>query len=270
MENDHLFIVSDATGETAYRMLKAAMLQFKQEIFITRYSNVREAQQIREILDAAQKNHTLVVYTFVSRELRDVLQTQARQQGTECIDLLGPLMEKLASFFRQQPEATPGLLHKVDEEYFARIDAIEYAIRHDDSRSVKDLDTADIVIVGVSRTSKTPLAIYLAQEGWKVGNIPIVMGMELPSELFQVDPQKVVALTIDPQRLAEIRRARLQQLGAKDSSYADLDRIKEELNYAHSIYNRSPLWPVIDVTGKSIEETSQQVLDELLGKDRKL
>lgn len=270
MENYHIFIVSDATGETAYRLLKAAMLQFTQDILITRFPNVREEERIREIISSAAEDETLLVYTFVSPQLRSVMESLAAKAGRECIDLLGPLMEKLASFFHKQPVAKPGLLHQVDEEYFARIDAIEYAIRHDDSRSIKDLDTADIVILGVSRTSKTPLAIYLAQEGWKVANIPIVMGLELPRELFQIDQNKMVGLSIEPQRLAEIRRARLQQLGAQSSSYADLDRVKEELNFAHSIYSQNPLWPVIDVTGKSIEEASQEVLDQLFGKDRRL
>lgn len=270
MDEYHVFIVSDGTGETGYRMLKAVMRQFKQDVFIKRHANVREESQIREIMESAARNRTLVVYTFVSEELRDLIKQLAGDDGTQCIDLMGPLMAKLTSFLHTEPVAKPGLLHQVDEEYFARIDAIEYAIRHDDSRSVKDVDTADIVIVGVSRTSKTPLSVYLAQEGWKVANIPIVMGMELPSELFQTDQHRIVGLTIEPQRLAEIRRVRLQQLGAKDSSYAELDRIKQELNYAHGIFSQNPLWFVIDVTGKSIEEASQEVLDELFGKDRKL
>lgn len=270
MGNYHVFIVSDGTGETAYRMLKAAMLQFHEDILITRYSNVRQESQIREILKAAAENDTLVVYTFASQELRGVLHRLADELKAEHLDLLGPLMEKLSTFFHEPPVSKPGLLHQVDEEYFARIDAIEYAIRHDDSRSVKDLGTADIVVVGVSRTSKTPLSIYLAQEGWRVANIPIVAGIKLPNELFQIDQHKVVALSIDPQRLAEVRRARLDQLGVKDSSYADLDRIREELRYAHSIFSENPSWPVIDMTGKSIEEASQLVLDQLMGRGRRL
>lgn len=270
MKNYHLFIVSDGTGETAYRMLKAALLQFEQDILMTRYGNVRTKREIRKILQSASRNDTFLVHTFASARLRNLLAAMAKEEGMECIDLLGPLMGKLTSLFHKRPASKPGLLHQVDEGYFARIDAIEYSIRHDDSRSTKDIDIADIVIVGVSRTSKTPLSVYLAQDGWKVANIPIVTGIKLPRELFQLDQHKVVGLTIEASRLVEIRRVRLQQLGATDSSYADLDRISEEINYANSIYCQNPLWPVIDVTRKSIEETSQAVLDRLMGRDRKL
>lgn len=269
MDGYHLFIISDATGETAYRMLRAALLQFKQDILISRYGKVRTRTEIQTILRSASQNHTLLVHTFVSSKLRNLLETMAAKQGIECIDLLGPLMEKLTSLFHKQPVAKPGLLHKVDDEYFERIDAIEYTVRHDDSRSIKDISVANIVIVGVSRTSKTPLSVYLAQDGWKVANVPIVMGIELPAELFRMDQDRVVGLSIEPRRLEEIRRVRLQQLGVTNSRYADLERIEEEINYAQLIYSRNPQWPVIDVTRKSIEETSQEILDELMGKDRK-
>ena len=270
METYHLFVVSDGTSETAYRMLKAALLQFRQDMLITRYSNVRRESQIREILQSASQDHTLLVYTFVSPKLRNFVKTLAEREGIACVDLLGPLMETLTSVFHKRPVAKPGLLHTLDDEYFARIEAIEYAIRHDDSRSVKDIDTADIAIVGVSRTSKTPVSIYLAQEGWKVANVPIVLGVELPRELFQMDQRKVVGLTIEPQRLADIRRVRLQHMGTAEGSYADLGRVKQEIRYADSVFSQNPVWPIIDVTQKSIEETSKEVLDRLLGKDRKL
>jgi [pyruvate, water dikinase]-phosphate phosphotransferase / [pyruvate, water dikinase] kinase len=270
MRNFHVLIMSDGTGETAYRMLKAAMRQFQEDILITRYANVRDEQQIRDILRAAVENHTLVAYTFVSPQLRSFMRQAAEEEGAECVDLLGPLMEKLSGFFKKAPVATPGLLHQVDEEYFTRIDAIEFAIRHDDGHSVKDLDAADLVIVGVSRASKTPVSIYLAQEGWKVANITIVAGMKLPSELFQIDQHKIVGLTINPARLREMREVRLQQLGVDDSSYADERRVMDELEYAHVIYRQNPSWPVIDVTGKSVEEISQEILDQLVGRGRKL
>ena len=270
MKNYNVFILSDGVGDTAYRMLKAAMQQFSQDILITRYANVREENQITEILGAAARNQTLVLYTFVSSRLRCFLQELAEDKEVECVDLLGPLMDKLSSFFQSSPVAKPGLLHQVDEGYFARIDAIEYAIRHDDSHAINDIDSADMVVVGVGRAGKTPLSIYLAQEGWKVANIGIVSGVELPSQLAQIDQRKIVGLLVDPQRLTEIRRVQLQQEGVDDSSYADLGRIEEELNYARALYGKNPLWSVIDVTGKSIEEISQEVLDGLFGKGRRL
>ena len=269
MSNYHVLIVSDGTGETANRMLKAAMLQFGEDIFLTRHANIRDKKQIREILKRTLSDQVLVVHTFVSKELREYTEGLAAKQGAQSIDVLGPMMEMLSSLFHKSPIAKPGLLHRVDEEYYARISAIEYAIRHDNNSSLADLDTADIVLIGVSRTSKTPLGIYLAQEGWKVANIPVVKGKRIPKKLFQIDQNKIVALSIDPKRLAEMRRARLR-LGVKDKSYADIDFIKEELEYAQSIYRRNSSWSVIDVTGKSVEEISQEVLDALIGKGRKL
>ncbi len=269
MKSYHVLIMSDGTGETAYRMLKAAMAQFQEDVVITRYANIREKQQIREILKAAHGD-TLVVYTFVDSEIRSWLRTSAEQQKFESIDLLGPIMDKLTQFFQKTPVSTPGLLHRVDEEYFSRIDAIEYAIRHDDGRSIKDLETADLVLIGVSRVSKTPVSIYLAQEGWKVANVTTVLGMKPPRELFEIDQHKVVGLTVDPSRLSEVRIVRLRQLGVADSSYADVERVKGELEHAHAIFAQNPLWPVIDVTGKSVEEISQEILDQVIGRGRKL
>ena len=271
MGDYHVLIVSDGTGETAYRMLKAAMVQFQEGIVITRYTNVREESQIQGITRAAKLHTTLVVYTFVSEKLRAAMERETREHGIEGLDMLGPLMGKMTDFFHKKPTAKPGLLHQVDDEYFARIDAIEYAIRHDDGRSVKDLDTADLVLVGISRTSKTPLSIYLAQEGWKVANVPLVVDLKPPADLFRIDQRKIAGLTIEPRRLAEIRRVRLvRQIGVKDSRYADMERIREELNFSHDLFGSNPLWPVIDVTGKSLEEVSQEVLDKLVGRGRKL
>ncbi|MCZ6485965.1 MAG: kinase/pyrophosphorylase [Acidobacteria bacterium] len=270
MTNYHVLIISDGTGETANRMLKAAMVQFGEDIFVTRHANVREQDQIKSILERISNENILVLHTFASKELRDYMERLASEQGAQSVDLLGPLMETLGSLFHKAPVAQPGLLHRVDEEYLSRMDAIDYAIRHDDKRALKDLSTADIVLLGVSRTSKTPLGLFLAQEGWKVASIAIVRGKKLPALLFEVDQKKIVGLTIDPKRLAEMRRARLQRGDMKDKTYAEMDRINKELEYAHSLYSSNPGWPVIDVTGKSLEEISQEVLGALLGKGRKL
>ncbi len=270
MNNYHVLIVSDGTGETGNRMLKAAMVQFGEDIFVTRHANIREKDQIQELLQRVSDENVMVLHTFASKELRDYIEEVAAERSAESIDLLGPLMDKLGSLFHTAPVAKPGLLHRVDDEYFSRIDAIEYAIHHDDKSSVSDLNTADIVLLGVSRTSKTPLGIYLAQEGWKVASIAIVLGMKLPAKLFEIDQKKIVGLSIDPQRLAEMRRARLRRSDVADEGYAEMDRIKEELEYAHSVYENNSSWPVIDVTGKSLEEISQEVLGALLGEDRKL
>jgi regulator of PEP synthase PpsR (kinase-PPPase family) len=270
MGNYYVLIVSDGTGETAYRLLKAAMRQFDSDILITRYAKVRHESQIQEIIRAVKKSHTLIVHTFASADLREVMRRAAEEEGAASIDVLGPLVGELAAFFHAKPVSKPGLLHQVDEEYFDRVEAIEFAIRHDDGESFEDLESADIVLVGVSRTSKTPLGIYLAQEGWRVANIPIVVGSKLPSKLFQLDQHKVVGLVVDPERLAEARRVRLAQMGVEGSSYADEERIRGEMEYARAVFEQNPGWPVIDVTGKSIEEVSQEVLDVVIGRGRKL
>ena len=270
MDNYYVLIVSDGTGETGFRLLKAAMQQFDADILITRYAKVRQKSQIREVLKAVTRSHTLIVHTFASEELRDYMMETAKEEGTPCIDVLGPLVEQLSHFFHKAPVSKPGLLHQVDEEYFDRVDAIEFAIRHDDGESIADLEKADIVLVGVSRTSKSPLSIYLAQEGWRVANIPIGVGSKLPSRLFELDQHKIVGLIVDPERLAEARRVRLEQLGVEGSSYADKERIQAEIEYAKAVFEQNTEWPVIDVTGKSIEEVSQEVLDVVIGRGRKL
>jgi len=270
MGNYYVLIVSDGTGETAYRLLKAAMRQFDSDILITRYAKVRSEHQIDEIVKAVTKSHTLVVHTFASEPLRQYMRKRSEEEGASCIDVLGPLVEKLSGFFKRKPVSKPGLLHQVDEEYFDRVEAIEFAIRHDDGESTEDLDEADIVLVGVSRTSKTPLSIFLAQEGWRVANIPIIVGSKLPSKLFTLDQHKVVGLIVDPERLAEKRRVRLEQLGVEGSSYADAERIRGEIEYARAVFEQNQSWPVIDVTGKSIEEVSQEVLDVVIGRGRAL
>jgi [pyruvate, water dikinase]-phosphate phosphotransferase / [pyruvate, water dikinase] kinase len=273
MTSHHILVMSDGTGETAYRMLKAAMAQFQEDVVITRYANIREREQIRTILRAAaatSSEDALVVYTFVGQDLRLFLRAIAEDSKIQAVDLLGPLMDALAAFFKKPPVAKPGLLHRVDEEYFSRIEAIEYAITHDDGRSIKDLGTADLVLVGVSRVSKTPVSIFLAQEGWKVANVTTVKGMKPPKELHDVDQHKIVGLTIDPGRLAEVRSVRLKQLGVDDSNYAEMEQVREEIQHAESIFRQNPLWPVIDVTGKSVEEISQEILDKVVGRGRKL
>lgn len=270
MSSYYVLIVSDGTGETAYRLLKAASRQFDSDVLITRYAKVRDRRQIEDVLRAVHRSHTLVVHTFASSELRQHIAKIAAEEKIQSIDVFGPIVEKMADFFQKKPVSQPGLLHQVDEEYFDRVEAIEFAIRHDDGESVDDMEDADIVLVGVSRTSKTPLSIYLAQEGWRVANIPISVGSKLPSKLFDIDQHKVVGLVVDPTRLAEARRVRLEQLGVEGSSYADMERIRNEMEYAQAVFDQNPSWPVIDVTGKSIEEVSQEVLDVVIGRGRKL
>jgi regulator of PEP synthase PpsR (kinase-PPPase family) len=257
-----IIILSDGTGETAAQMTKAAMVQFSErEVYFTRYKNVRNEAQIEAIIEDAAINKDLVVYTIVSPALRAFLITRARAAQIPCVDLLGPLLVGLGSYFGYEPKLIAGLLHDVNENYFKRIEAMEYTIQHDDGRDLTALDKADLVILGISRTSKTPLSMYLSHQGWRVANIPLIKGFEVPREVLEVDQRRVIGLTIDPEDLATIRRARLERLGQdKGGEYADPDKVNEEIEYANELFRKNRRWPVFNVTGKALEETASEII----------
>ena len=257
-----IVIVSDGTGETAAQMTKAAMVQFEgRNVYFTRYKNVRNEAQITAICEDAATKRDLIVYTIVSPQLRDLLAARAREANIPCVDLLGPLLRGLASHFGYEPTSVAGLLHDVNERYFQRIDAMEYTIQHDDGRNLTGLEKADLIILGISRTSKTPLSMYLSHQGWRICNIPLIRGFEIPQEVFQVDQRRVIGLTIDAIDLATIRRARLERLGHdRGGEYADPDKVHEEIEYANEIFRKNRRWPVFNVTGKALEETASEII----------
>ncbi len=259
-----VYLLSDATGETAEKIVMAALTQFKgKDVRLKRISNVRTKNEVYEALDVALSENALVVYTIVNRELAQLVHDECDSLGLLSLDLITPLLMRLAEFFGRSPGEMPGLFHGVDEEYFRRIEAIEFTVRHDDGQETRHLPKAEIVLVGVSRTSKTPLSIYLAHRGWKVANVPLVKGIDPPEELFQVDPSRVVGLVIDPQRLLEIRASRLKHLGQDPrAAYADYEKIEDELQYAKQMFRRNP-WVVVNVSGKAVEETANEVLVKL-------
>lgn len=265
MSADQLvYLLSDATGETAEKIVMAALTQFRgKAVRLKRISNVRTKNQVYEALDEALPQQALVVYTIVNRELAQLVHDECDSLGLSSIDLITPLLLRFAEFFGHSPRETPGLLHGVGEEYFRRIEAVEFTVKHDDGQEVRNLHKADIVLVGVSRTSKTPLSIYLAHRGWKVANVPLVNGIEPPAELFQVDPGRVAGLVIDPERLVERRAARLKNLGQDPrAAYADFEEIDDELKYARRFFRHHP-WVVVDVSEKAVEETANEVLVKL-------
>jgi regulator of PEP synthase PpsR (kinase-PPPase family) len=262
VQEHRIIIVSDGTGETAAQMTKAAMVQFSdRDVYFTRYKNVRNEAQIEAICDDAVRSRDLLVFTIVSPQLRAFLITRAREKQIPAVDLLGPLLMGLANYFGYPPKSIAGLLHDVNEEYFRRIEAMEYTIQHDDGRDLTGLEKADLVILGISRTSKTPLSMYLSHQGWRVANIPLIQGFELPPELFEIDQRRIVCLTINPERLTTIRRARLERLGHHEGGeYANPDRVNEEIEYASEIFKRNRRWPVFNVTGKALEETASEII----------
>lgn len=257
-----IVVVSDGTGETANQILKAALVQFSDtQVQFIQHKNIRSQAQIEAICDDAKKERDLVVFTVVSPELRSFFTKYTRQRDIPSIDLLGPLLAGLANHFDYEPKLVAGLLHNVNEQYYDRIDAMEYTIAHDDGRDLNKLEKADLVILGISRTSKTPLSMYLSHKGLKVANIPIIIGFPIPEEVLAVDPKRVIGLTIDPDDLAQIRRARLQRLGQeKGGEYADSDRVHQEIEYANEIFRKNRRWPVFNVTGKALEETASEII----------
>jgi regulator of PEP synthase PpsR (kinase-PPPase family) len=257
----YLFVVSDATGETAVRMAGAAISQFeKREVVLVRRPNVRTEDHLREVVREAGAVHGTILHTLVSGPNRKRLLELTRAQGIPAIDLMGPLLAHLETFFGSTPKAEPGLLHRMDEDYLRRIEAVQFAVNHDDGQNVQTLHQSDIVLVGASRTGKTPLSMYMAQYGWKVANVPIILGLPPPKELFTIDPDKVVALMISPDKLRTIRAARVEKFRQQDLRYAQADAIAEELDYCRVLFAAHPSWRVLDVTSRAIEEVAADIM----------
>lgn len=270
-----IFLASDGTGETGGRFLAAALHQFEQggSVQVTKWTHLRTQEQADKMIREAEQVRALVLHTIVNEELRTYLAHRCRDAGLPTRDLLGPLLESLERFLDAPSQEEAGRLHSVNDHYFRRMEAIEFTLHHDDGRSTRELRNAEIILLGVSRTSKTPTSVYLAQEGYKVVNIPIVRGQPLPEELFTVEPRRVIGLTIDPVRLGQIRRERLARMGTTESDskgYIDPTNIESELQYAHKIFSRNRSWAVIDVTNRSIEETAREILDTIYGRTRPL
>ena len=265
-------VVSDSTGETAEKVVRAALLQFPQPgVFIRLHTRIRSTDTVRPILERAAQESALVVFTVVDPELREFIHTISYELKIDALDVIGSLIGKLSQYLDRQPINTPSGMLPLSEEYFRRIEAVEFAVKSDDGKEPRNLKKADLVLVGVSRTSKTPLSTYLANRGVKVANVPLVLGVALPQELSEAAQDRVVALTIGIDQLIEIRRARLRQLGMPpDASYGLREHVREELEYAHDIYRAHPHWPVIDVTGRAIEETAGIIVDTLKQRGRTL
>ena len=273
MERQPIYIVSGGSGETAYRMVQAALTQFtkgESSSLVRRFQNVRSLEDLDRVLGMAGDKRAVIVHTTVSQELRTYLAVRCAELRITQVDLFGNLLDTLTLYLRERPEEKAGSFHAVGDKYFRRIEAIEFALKFDDGIDMTGLADADIVLVGISRTSKTPLSMYLAMEGFKVMNVPLVPGVPLPPELAPIPQGRIVGLTIQADRLQEIRAYRLKRLGATGSadSYSDLGRIMDELAYADEVFKTHRRWPVLDVTGRSIEETAGLVLDRVFGKER--
>ncbi|HYL81396.1 MAG TPA: pyruvate, water dikinase regulatory protein [Candidatus Acidoferrum sp.] len=256
-----IVIASDATGRTAEMVVRAALVQFRgADVRLHLRPHVRSETDVRAAVRAAADVGGLIVHTLVLPELRNLMLTEGRARNVPTIDLLGPLLLRIEDLLQLQPLAKPGLFRELDQEYRRRFEVVEYTVKHDDGQNPQDLHQADVVLVGVSRTSKTPLSMFLAGRGLRVANVPVVNQLPLPEELVRLDPRKVVGLTIGGERLLELRRSRLQQMETPPKfPYADPRQIWAELEYAKSLCARAG-WPMVDVTDKSIEEVASEVL----------
>ena len=256
-----VLIASDATGHTAEVVVRAALAQFRgAEVQLLRRSHIRTVEDVRETVREAKEVGGLIVHTLVAQEMRSCMLTEARSRHVPTIDLFGPLLLRLEDLLSLQPLAKPGLFMDMDAEYRQLFEVMDFTVRHDDGQNAQGLLQADLVLVGVSRTSKTPLSMFLAWRGLRVANVPIVQSLPLPEELERVAPQKVVGLTIKAERLRELRRSRLLQMETPPKfPYADGRQIWAELEYAQGLCARAG-WPLVDVTDKSIEEVAAEVL----------
>lgn len=261
----HLYLLSDATGETVERMARAALSQFRDvEIKLHRFNSLLSAEDISRAVEVAVRQPGVVIHTLVNPEHAQFLRDLLEGCGLESVDLMTPLLYKLSDYFGVPPQKEPGLLYQLDSDYYKRMEAVNFTVKHDDGQEPRNLGKADIILVGVSRTSKTPLSMYLAHKGYKVANIPLVKGIDPPHELFRVAPERIVALIIEAKRLVELRSARLRNLmQSPRSSYADYEKVTEELDYCRQMYRRNPAWMVIDVTSKSVEESAAEILRKL-------
>lgn len=265
----HLHLVSDSTGETVETVARAALVQFENLEPVEHVWNmVRNSNQVAEAIAGIKEHPGFVLYTLVSGELRTALEDGCRSLQVPCIALLDPIVAALGAYVGAEVRARPGRQHVMNAEYFNRIEAMHFVLGHDDGHATDNLDNADVILLGVSRTSKTPTCIYLANRGVKAANVPIVPGVPLPPSVLTSKRPLKVGLTTVPRRLIQLRRNRLRLLNEdEESAYVNMDSVISELNSARRLF-ATENWPVIDVTRRSVEETAANIL-QLLARRRK-
>lgn len=259
-----VYIVSDSVGETAEFVVRAAASQFDGgHVELRRISHVQDEGVITETVNSAKEDGAMIAFTVVIPELRDHLLAEAAKQDLCVVDIMGPVLGAFERMVGSPPIHKAGLVHQLDADYFRRVEAIEFAVKYDDGRDPRGLHGADIILVGVSRTSKTPLSMYLAHRGYRVANVPLVPEVTPPEQLFEPHTQnKIIGLTIRTEKLNTIRKERLKSLGLTgEATYASHQRIERELEYALSVMRRLQC-PTIDVSDKAVEETAGLVIEQ--------
>ena len=264
-----IHVVSDSSGQTAERVLRAAMLQFPQcEFELVSHARVRTKERVEPILERVRKDNALLVFSVVSPELNAHIHSRASELRVEAVDVIGPAITSLASFVREDPLNRPGHLLPLTADYFRRIEAVEFTVRSDGGRDPRLFSKAELVLLGVSRTSKTPLSTLLAQRGLKVANLTIVCDSMPPAELDLVPGHRVVGLTIDADSLVKMRQVRLQKLGMPaETEYGVRRYVEREIAFAEKLFSDRG-WPMVDMSGRSIEETASLVLEAVASPER--
>ena len=261
-EKKIIYLVGEGTGETINKIAKASLVQFSRERFeVKSFFMVKDKQYLSRIATHAVEDRALIAFSIVQPSLRDFLIQEADRRGLKAIDVIGDFIVHLSIFLGEKPMEIPGRQYILDEDYFRRIDAINFAVKHDDGKLPQGLKAADLVLVGLSRTGKTPLSTYLANQGWKVANVPIHPAMDSPQELFQIDQRKIFGLIINVESLVKLREARLEQLGLMPyAKYADPIQVEEEIEWSKAFFKKHPRWRIMDVSNKAIEEVSASII----------
>ncbi|EHL17010.1 hypothetical protein HMPREF9630_01795 [Peptoanaerobacter stomatis] len=265
MDTLNIFILSDSLGNTAEHVVKAAMSQFEANDFVMRkFSYITDVSMLGNIFEEIKsQKKAIILYTIVHKQIISEIKNFASRENIKEIDLLSPIVSSIQDITGLVPLDKTGMLRKLNDLYFKRVESIEFAVKYDDGKDPRGVLKADLVILGISRTSKTPLSMYLANKNIKVANIPLVPESTPPKEIYQVPAQKIIGLTNSPEKLNEIRTERLNALGLPTgSSYADMNRILEEIDYAETIMKKIGC-PVINVANKAIEETAEIVISYL-------
>ncbi len=262
----HLHLVSDATGTTLLGLARACLAQFEDIEPVQKFwPLIRTERQLARVIERIEQNPGPVIFTMVDRKMRKALQDKCEALGVPCVPVLDPIIRSLSSYLGLRAQRVPGLQHALDDAYFRRVAAIDFAMHYDDGKRHAGIEKADVILVGVSRTSKTPTSVYLARRGIKAANIPLVPGVKIPEEVFKHEHPLYVGLTESPKRLAQVRRTRLKADengegdGLAENEYLDEERIEEEVRKARKLFSKHN-WPVIDVTKRSVEETAAEIM----------
>lgn len=259
-----IYVISDSIGETGELIASAAVRQFTENYEIRRYPYMISEDQIRAIFEQAEVGRSLIIYTTVSEKTRDFIKRKGIEKEIPTVDVMTPPLDAIEKTLKFPPKRESGIIRRLDEDYFKKVEAVEFAVRYDDGKDPRGIGKSDICLVGVSRTSKTPLSMYLAHKNYKVANVPLVPEVKPPKELFEKDKSKLIGLIADPYKLNEIRKERLKTLGlGGEANYANVDRIQAELEYSKQIMKDLDCM-VIDVSSRAIEETASIILNYML------